>query len=446
MGQIQSIEELLNLLFRRRWLIIVISVVGIVASAIFAKTRPDVYEAAAVIQVEMPTVAASDGTPAQNGSAQVLQSIQQRLTTREALVAMIERHGLFADLPALSLDKKVDLLRVSVQFQNVATDGGQAFGQVAGISAIIIYARLGNGDQAARVANDFAQGILDQSAAGQRARTDTNVTFYTEEEARLWQEISALEAEIEAYKTENDHSLPSIRDARRDELVSIEDDQRGAIQEKLGLEAEAAAIQTSETLRETDRRQLASLQSQIGVLDTQIAALANRRADIEDDLAKAPEVDRVLGNYDRKLTLLQGQHDVVAQNLAAAQTAQKLAERQQAERYTLLERAVTPEYPSGGSGKKIAVAGALASLIGAFGLAFLLDLLRPVVRTSAQMERQLDLRPVITIPELSPSKQRGRGTMKLLDDPTKPLLGLPRYAVFAGAATIVLLAAAAAIS
>ena len=41
-----------------------------------------------------------------------------------------------------------------------------------------------------------------------------------------WQEISALEAEIEAYKTANNHSLPSIRDARRDELVSIEDDQR----------------------------------------------------------------------------------------------------------------------------------------------------------------------------------------------------------------------------
>ena len=32
--------------------------------------------------------------------------------------------------------------------------------------------------------------------------------------------------------------------------------------------------------------------------------------------------------------------------------------------------------------------------------------------------------------------------MKLLDDPTKPLLGLPRYAVISGAATLVLLAAA----
>lgn len=446
MGQIQSLEELLNLLMRRRWLIIAVTVLGIVASVLFAKSRPDVYEAAAVIQVEMPTVTDAEGAPAPNGSAQILQTIQQRLTTREALTAMIDRHGLFADLPALSMDQKIDLLRASVQFQTVATEGSQSFGTAAGVSAVIIYARLGSGDQAARVANDFAQGILDQSAAGQRARTDTNVTFYAEEEARLWQEISALEAEIEAFKTANDHSLPSIRDARRDELVSLEDDQRAALQEKLGLQAQVGAIQTSETLRETDRRQLAELETRIGVLDSQMSALASRRAMIEADLAQAPEVDRILGNYDRKLTLLQGQHDLVASNLAAAQTAQKLAERQQAERYTLLERAVTPEYASGGSGKKIAVAGALASLLGALGLAFALDLMRPVVRTAAQMERQLDLRPVITIPELTPAKPQGRGTVKLLDDPAKPLFGLPRFALFAGAATLVLLAAAAAIS
>jgi hypothetical protein len=33
--------------------------------------------------------------------------------------------------------------------------------------------------------------------------------------------------------------------------------------------------------------------------------------------------------------------------------------------------------------------------------------------------------------------------VKLLDDPTKPLLGLPRYAVISGVATLVLLTAAA---
>jgi hypothetical protein len=69
----------------------------------------------------------------------------------------------------------------------------------------------------------------------------------------------------------------------------------------------------------------------------------------------------------------------------------------------------------------------------------------PVIRTAAQMERELDLRPVVSIPEVRPEKaaQRGRGMMKLLDDPTKPLLGLPRYAVISGVASLMLLTAAA---
>jgi hypothetical protein len=99
----------------------------------------------------------------------------------------------------------------------------------------------------------------------------------------------------------------------------------------------------------------------------------------------------------------------------------------------------------GGGNKKLAIAGALASLIAGLAIAFTLDLVRPVVRTAAQMERELDLRPVVVIPEVTPPKPTaaGKGLMQLLDDPTKPVFGMPRYAVIAGAATLALLAAAA---
>jgi hypothetical protein len=129
--------------------------------------------------------------------------------------------------------------------------------------------------------------------------------------------------------------------------------------------------------------------------------------------------------------------------MAQAETDARLAERQQAERFTLLERAIVPEASMGGSNKKIAVAGAVASLIASVVMAFVLDLIFPVVRTAAQMERQLDLRPVVSIPEVTPAqaKKAGRGIMKLLDDPTKPLFGLPRFAVISAGITMVLLAA-----
>ena len=445
MGQIQSIEELIGLILRRRWLIIGLTLLGMAASVIYAKSRPDVFETAAVIQIQSPAVTeAPDGTaPVASGAAQVLQTIEQRLTTRENLIAMIDRHGLFADLPGVSIDTKILMLRQAVTFQAVDSAAGQTFGQTRSISAILIYAKLGNADLAARVANDFAQGILDQSAAGQRERADQNVTFFKEEEARIWKDITALESEIASYKNANPDALPNLRDTRRDELAGFDDDLRQVDQDRVALAGQRAVIEQKQTLRETDRRQLDEIAAKTDVLNAQIAAITARRAAIQTALAATPEVERVLNGYDRRLTQLQDQYDVVTQRMAESQTTQRLAERQQAERFTLLERAIIPEHPLGNGGKKIAAAGSLVSLLGALILAFLLDLAKPVVRTAAQMQRQLGLLPVVCIPEMREPKGRmGNAALRLIDDPARPIFGLPRFAVIAVVTTLLLIGTA----
>ena len=445
MGQIQSIEELIGLILRRRWLIIGLTLLGMAASVIYAKSRPDVFETAAVIQIQSPAVTeAPDGTaPVASGAAQVLQTIEQRLTTRENLIAMIDRHGLFADLPGVSIDTKILMLRQAVTFQAVDSAAGQTFGQTRSISAILIYAKLGNADLAARVANDFAQGILDQSAAGQRERADQNVTFFKEEEARIWKDITALESEIASYKNANPDALPTLRDTRRDELAGFDDDLRQVDQDRVALAGQRAVIEQKQTLRETDRRQLDEIAAKTDVLNAQIAAITARRAAIQTALAATPEVERVLNGYDRRLKQLQDQYDVVTQRMAESQTTQRLAERQQAERFTLLERAIIPEHPLGNGGKKIAAAGSLVSLLGALILAFLLDLAKPVVRTAAQMQRQLGLLPVVCIPEMREPKGRmGNAALRLIDDPARPIFGLPRFAVIAVVTTLLLIGTA----
>jgi tyrosine-protein kinase Etk/Wzc len=240
--------------------------------------------------------------------------------------------------------------------------------------------------------------------------------------------------------------LTGLRDAARDELGNIDTDLRELEQAKAALDVEVAQINAKKTLRATDRRTLDELGSQIAVLDAQITNSSTRRDELTAELASAPESDRVLAGYERQLEQLQGQFDAATTRMAQSETDARLAALQQAERFTLLERAIVPEGPMGGGNKKLAIAGAMASLIAGLGLAFLLDLMNPVVRTSAQMERQLDLRPVVVIPEINIKKSRalakGKGALKLLDDPTKPLLGMPRYIVISGAATLVLLSLA----
>lgn len=79
---------------------------------------------------------------------------------------------------------------------------------------------------------------------------------------------------------------------------------------------------------------------------------------------------------------------------------QLLESRDQSVRFEVLEQAIPPEMPSGTSRDKLALAGFIVSLLGALGVAVGLEWISPYIRTSAQMERALGLRPVVVIPDL----------------------------------------------
>lgn len=402
MGQIQNLEDLVGFLRRHFRLIVAVAVIGAVASAIFARIRPDIYEAFAVIEVQGAQVV-QEGSP---GSAQLMQSIEQRLTTRENLLAVIDRHGLYADLTALSDDERVALLRASVSFEGIAAAGSNPYAGPAQLSAIII--RAGNTDAAlaARVANDFAQGVLDMSSSGKLRQARDTLAFYQEEEDRLSAEIARVEAEVADYKLL--HEVSGVAEAQRAELVSVEADLRQLDQNLVALMEEQRQLSARGSLRTTEQRQLQELDTQIAVLTEQKAALTGRRAELATALASQPEVERALAGYLRQLDQLNDSLAVVTARLAEAGTAVKLAERQQDERFALLERALTPERSVGSGGRKLFITGALASLLAGLALAFVLDLLKPVLRTSAQMERQMGLRPIVAIPELDLPDRRRR--------------------------------------
>lgn len=435
MGQIQSISELVNFL-QRRWMIIaVMTVIGVMASMYLALKRQPYYEAIAVIRVETPRVNPDNPSDAETSTsaAPILQGIEQRLTTRENLKSVIDRHGLFSELTGWSLDQKISFLRGQIRFEGIDSAAGQVYGQARNLAAILVYAQADNADTAARLANDFAQGILDQSSSGQLEMATESVEFFKEEEARLWAAITALEAEIAAFKNENANSLPGLQDAGRDELTALDGDIRESAQEQAALQAQIQALEAKENLRETDRRALADMRAQIAVLQLQIDQSMARRGEVAAAMARLPEVERVLAGFDRHLGQLQGEYEMVTGRMAVAQTSLRLAERGQDGRFTLLERAMRPENPAGGGRRKLVMAGTFAAFIAGLGIAFVLDLLKPVVRTSAQMQRQLGIRPVVTIPELA-TRQRDtllRRLPKLLDDPLKLAAGLPRPVVIA---------------
>lgn len=404
MGQIQSIEEFLSLLIRRRLLIASIGALGAVLAVLYALTRPVVYEATSVIQVETPTVTDASGAPVVSVSAQRLQSIQQRLTTRDNLLAMIDRHSLYDGLP-LSNDEKVHLLRQALRFQTVASVAAPAYGAPPQVSALLISTQADDAAKAARLSNDVAQSLIDASVEGQTGRAREAYDFFTAESQRLNADLAALDAELAAYRDSQADALPSQRELGRDEIVGIEADLRALDQQIVALGNERDRIAASPTLRETDRRQIATLGDQVQVLTAQRHALATQREALAERMARIPAVEQALDAFERRREQIETQATIVTERLNEADTARKLEERQQAERFTLLERAVTPELPVSGGRKRLAMVGMVASVILGVAVAFVMDLVFPVVRTAAQMKRQLDLQPVVSIPELPHLRQ-----------------------------------------
>ncbi len=239
-------------------------------------------------------------------------------------------------------------------------------------------------------------------------------------------------AEITAYREANRAALPAAREAQQDEMALVDTSLRDIDLRVAALKGEEAQIRALETLRATDRRRLEDIAAELSVAAAQRAPLAERRASLDTTMGDASEVEPRTCAYDRQLGQLQEQYSVVSTKLAEAETAQRLAERQQTERFSLLERAITPEYPLGSGGKKIAIAGAVGSALMALAVA---SSLIWCGLSSAQQRRcsgNWRLTPIITIPEVpkrkAPSGAGRKVISSLIDNevgrvPTGGLIG-----------------------
>ena len=394
---------------RRRILpMLAIVLAGTLGALFFALGLPRSYESAALIQIDTPRVMDdTTSTAAPVSIAQRLQLIEQRLMTRATLLDLIARHGLFTDAPAMTDSDRVFALRESLRIVNVNT-GAQPYGAQPAISALLIVATMPTAQQSADVANDLARRLLDLSARRQADRTRETLEFYAVEEQRIGAAIAALEAEITAYKNANIDALPAGLEDRRDEVVRLQQSLEEIDRQLLGLNGERATLAQNRNPRAIEQRQIEALDTQIRALDRQRLPILDRIAAVEVSITRAPSVETALGTFARQLSQLQDQYSVVNRRRAEAETSQRLESNQQAERFELLEPAVPPDHPQSSGRKKVLVFGVFASVLAALGLGLVQEMMNPVLRSSRQLQRAMDIRAVIAIPVIETPRDTRR--------------------------------------
>ncbi|KGM87303.1 Uncharacterized protein involved in exopolysaccharide biosynthesis [Roseovarius mucosus DSM 17069] len=413
MSAIQSMPDLMRLLHRRLWLIALVGVIGAILSVLIALSQPKVFQATAVIQIESPQVGSDlAGQTIATDANHRLQLIEQRLMARDNLVKVIERHGLFANVPNMPLAEKVHQLRISARITPI-TVGIPGMGPATTPSGLSVTVNLNDPVKAAEVANDFVETVITQNRERRMDLVRETLDFFSTEEARVSAQIAEVEGVIADFKRANGASLPSSITPVREELRTLNET-------LLALDQQIIALETEST-----RQRQEVFARQIGQLTDQRALVSARIAANEAALAAAPRVERELGALTRNLTQLQDQLSTITTNRVEAEMASVLESRQQQERFEILETAIPPEFPVSASRKKLAIAGALASLVLGLALVITLELLNPAIRSAAQLEKELEITPVVTIPVVRLRHERRRRALRIAGTVLAVLLVVP---------------------
>jgi polysaccharide biosynthesis transport protein len=210
---VRELDQGLDLRFyigvlRRRLLVMILAFTAVAGTALaVAVVLPPVFESQARIIVEAQQIPPDLVRSTVTGLAdERLQVIQQRITTREVLLGLVARFDLFAeDGQTLSPTEQVALMRDSITIQRF--DLGSRRGALT--IAFTVGFQHKSPEVASRVANELVTLILAEDVKSRTSRASETTRFIERETDRRRRELAAIEAQISAFKLENDSVLPS---------------------------------------------------------------------------------------------------------------------------------------------------------------------------------------------------------------------------------------------
>lgn len=446
---------------------LIVAIIGIVAVFL----RPTTYEAAAKILVEspqIPTELAKSTVP--TDAAEQFQIIQEDVLSRDNLIALANRFGLYANRPALSQSDIFDDMtkRLTISEAPVESSSGTA------ASVIHIAFRADRPDTAADLVNDLVAMILNKDVQLRTERAAETVTFFTNETQRLEGLLRDLDSKILAFKNEHINSMPDSLDFRRNQQTTQQERLVALAQEEATLRKQMADLQTRpfdigtavpltpeeqslQALRQSlaqqqalfaeDSPAITSLRSRIATLqggisssattgtdkpqnardfqlsdiNSRLTAIADERkainqsiADLDASIAATPSNETVLNSLTRDHQNIQAQYDTAVGRLAEASTGQQIELLLKGERLSLIESAIPPQRPTGPNSKVLmAIVGVLALLLG-LAATIIPELLNRRIRRPAELVSRLQIMPYITIPYVERTSLRRSGPMPRL--------------------------------
>lgn len=209
-SDLNTLHDYLAVLKRRRWYLIVPAVVVAVASVLVALLLPPVYRSTGKILIEQaeipPELVASTVT---SYASERLQVIEQRVTTSDTLLRIINKYNLYPnDRQYEPMSKLVERMRESSGLELISATGSRKADGNTQTIAFSVFFDYGHPQIAQRVANELVSLYLSENIRGRQDRAAETTAFLAAEAQRLDREINKTEEEFANLKQVYAGSLP----------------------------------------------------------------------------------------------------------------------------------------------------------------------------------------------------------------------------------------------
>ena len=449
--------QLPAIVWQRRWLIGLTTVVGLVGSTATAFLLPDTYRSSAVLIVQ------SSQLPSEvtgEGQSEVVDRriarIRQQITSRPDLVALIEKHGLYRDRRSRdSLSEIIEDMRSAILLVPTTADlpGGSANQRTVSVRLSFDYSEPA---KAQAVAQDLMQRLLELDSSGNAQQANNTVQFLNDQATSLQNQIRDLEGRIAQISAANggvlanrgvtmfgnnsgsydvqiaqlqrdNASLIAQRDSAktsdsRDPVVSAAETQLAAARavytenhpdvviakQRLEEARQLAKSNTQKLPFDTIDKQIAFNNSQISALR---AAKGQELAQVSANLnaqSRAPVVEQQISQLQQQLAGVTQQYQSVSTRLLAAKAGAKAEDEQMAERLSVAEPPAVPEDPESPNRGKIIALGTAAGLILGAMITFLIELILRPIRSPSALAAITGAQPLSVIPVIKPASEPGR--------------------------------------
>lgn len=460
-----------SLILRRLPIIVALIFTVTMAGILYAVSLPPVYRAEARMLIESPQIPDELAASTVVSTAdEILLAIQQRIMTRENILAIVERHNLFAGMPDLTEEQKLSLAGSRVAIYMPENQGNTG--------VVIVSFAASEPELSAAITNEIADQVLQWNAELRMQASGNTLEFFEQEVRRLTEELAQQNAEIITFEQDNRDALPESLEYRRTrqasqqerllqvdrELASLRDrrDRLTELYDQTGQLVTSGQDRTPEQVRlDTARQELASalvvlsptnprvraLQKEVAALeetvkaqldatgggqlsafevqmldiDGQITYLAEQKTLLEKDLtgleasieatpANSIRLAELRSNYET----LRVQYEEAVASLSEARMGDRIVVTDRGQRITIIERAVPPAYRAEPNRKRITVAAFGAGVILSGALLVLLEVLNQTIRRPSELAKVLGAPPFGVIGYLPGGRPRHRWTANRL--------------------------------